>query len=113
MSELKKWRVTGPDGFEFFTPPFDNEAEAMEDAFVASILTAPYVMRQAGYRAEPIEEPKMVTVRADVLERAENLLCNFEATAWDGDPMRRSDDEMCMAACKVIDDIRAALESAK
>lgn len=65
MSELKKWRVTGPDGFEFFTPPFDNEAEAMEDAFVASILTAPYVMRQAGYRAEPIEEPKMVTVRAE------------------------------------------------
>lgn len=72
MSEMK-YRVTGPDGFDLVVGldgPLDkySEALALVEAFEKTEHpTMVELMRQAGYRAEPIEEPKMVTVRADHL----------------------------------------------
>lgn len=63
MSELKRWRVTGPDGFEKLV-----EAPDKESAVVAVWRCVPWLKLalQAGYRAEPIEEEaKMVTVQAE------------------------------------------------
>ena len=67
MSELKKWRVTGPDGFERIFEERD-EYWALRHAHIDVELSPVQLMRQAGYRAEPIEEPKMVTVRAEDVE---------------------------------------------
>lgn len=96
MSELKKWRVTGPDGFDVIvelTPNLDDY-DALTRARMDASLSPHLVMRQAGYRAEPIEEPKMVTVRAEDVETV--LL-------FDSGPRLRAAE----------DRLRDALESAK
>lgn len=77
MSDLK-WKVTGPDGFERVVNQsglrFDvNDQDAAilkATEYHVGLLKA---LHQAGYRAEPIEEPKMVTVRAEDVATAVRL----------------------------------------
>ena len=38
-------------------------------------------------------------------------LRDFEQSAWDGDPCRRSDDELCMRACRLIDRANEIVEA--
>lgn len=67
MSDLKKWRVTGPDGFDVAVVAPTISA-ALNSAYLSApnaVLSTSKLMHLAGYRADPIEEPKMVTVRAD------------------------------------------------
>lgn len=66
MSELEKWRVTGPDGFKTsITSLAHEDAEHVAVEATRSVALTK-IVRQAGYRAEPIEEEaKMVTVLAD------------------------------------------------
>lgn len=40
-------------------------------------------------------------------------LADFESAAWDGDPRRRSDDELCMKSRKLIDQANTVVEATK
>lgn len=90
----QRWRVTGPDGFEKLV-----EAPDKESAVVDVWRCVPWLKLalQAGYRAEPIKEPKMVTVRAEDVEAAI------------GERGFRTMDEFRCAMAR----LRAALEPAK
>jgi len=44
-----------------------------------------------------------------LIERMRDALIRWEATAWDGNPRRRSSDVGCMEACKLIDEANAFL----
>lgn len=66
MGDLKKWHVVDPNGFVAEITA-KHEDTTLYAAFHWPGNTIQRVARQAGYRAEPIEEPKMVTVRADAL----------------------------------------------
>lgn len=91
----RKYRVTGPDGFERIVEDCD-EYWALHRAHTDPQISPVILMRQAGYRAEPIEEPKMVTVRAEDVE-----------TLISAEPRSRA--ELHYAFCR----LRAALDGAK
>lgn len=101
MSDLKKYRVTGPCGIDIHV---DAESEEwalfhVHQNFSVRVPSAPDIMRQAGYRAEPIEEPNMVTVRAEDLALAiAAMICHDNEGISNGDQYKR---------------LRAALDGAK
>lgn len=76
MSDYKRWRVTGPNGFEWETPEtaldeIDILGAATNHVGLDGLVSA---LRAAGYRAEPFEEPKMVTVRAEDIQEAIDMI---------------------------------------
>lgn len=62
---------------------------------------------------QPIRQRRMTMkdkVRRLITDMAVALR-DFEQAAWDGDPHRRSEDELCMRACHLIDQASEIVEA--